>query len=380
MASAAGRTWFVGVLAVGGGQAFAAEWAVEPQVYADADTQSNRTLHEGTPASQSLAGGLDLNIVGQDESTRFALLNHYYVRRFSDDVVPNSDDASFNANLQLSQERGQVQFGAVYADESTLTTELATSGVIHADAARITRGGNAGWTRQLSDSRQFQLSGNYEQVDYTGGYVGQLNAYNYGGVSAVETFTYSPRLAFSVNASGSALKSETQSESREYGVGVGMNFAWSENLTVSLEVDASRRDLDGTSSTGGTGNFSLQHTGERHEFSINYGQSLQPFATGVLTERETAEVRYVQYIDSRLRSVSRVGFERNEDAGFGTTFDSRNYRYLDTELRWQFQENWYSSVTAGYATATDLGATESVGGWSLALRAVWTPDRHVFGH
>ena len=78
--------------------------------------------------------------------------------------------------------------------------------------------------------------------------------------------------------------------------------------------------------------------------------------------------------------IASVGFERNEDAGFGTTFDSRNYRYVETELRWQVRENWFASAIAGYATATDLGAPDSVGGWTLMVRVNWAPDRHVFGH
>src|SRR5262249_53579487 len=105
MASAAGKTLFAGALVLGCGPVLAAEWAVEPQLYADADTQSNRTLYAGTPASQSFGAGIDVNLVGRNEATQFALLNHYVVRRFSDDVAPNTDDARFDASLRLSHER-----------------------------------------------------------------------------------------------------------------------------------------------------------------------------------------------------------------------------------------------------------------------------------
>ncbi len=381
MASVAGRISFVGALGLACGNAFAAEWAIAPQLFGDADTQSNRSLREGVPASQSYAAGLDLALARRNENSEFTLLNHYYLRRFTDDVAPDVDDERLTANWRLGLERNSLTVGAEYADESTLTTELAESGVVHADASRITHGANAGWNFIHSDSRQFNASVSYQDVEYTGGYVDELYGYQYAALSAGESFQISPRTTLSVTSFGSRLDSPDRgTESRELGVSLGFSFAWTERLNVAAQLGISRRDLDGEGSQGGTGNFSIAHKGETRQFSLSYAQQLEPFSTGVLTERETAELEFVQEFDSRLSSISRLGFARNEDAGFGTTFDSRNYRYLNTELRWQLEETWYAALVAGYATATDLGAPESVGGWSLVLRSSWFPSPHVIRH
>ena len=61
MASAAARFSFASAFGLACGAACASEWALEPQVFADADSQSNRTLRAGTPSSQSFAAGLDLD-------------------------------------------------------------------------------------------------------------------------------------------------------------------------------------------------------------------------------------------------------------------------------------------------------------------------------
>jgi len=141
-----------------------------------------------------------------------------------------------------------------------------------------------------------------------------------------------------------------------------------------------RRDVDGQESNGTTGNFSLSQRGETREWSFNLAHSLVPFGTGVLTERDTVELALTQEFDSRLRGIAHLGIARNSDDGYGTTIDSRTYRYADTELRWQIKETWYAGIVAGYASATDLGAPDGVGGWSLALRSSWAPSRRVFGH
>lgn len=381
MASAAEKILLTAAFGAASFAAGAAEWALSPQFSGDADSQSNRTLHAGTPSSQSFSAGMDLGLERLAETSAFNFLGHYDLRRYTDDVVPDTDNSRVVATLRFDGERDRLQFGAVYADESTLTTELAESGVIHADAARITRGANAAWTFLQTSALSLDTSANFQQIDYTGGYQGELNGYQYAALSAGESYRFSPRVALSFTAFGSALDSTgAGSESRELGASVGVNFAWTEQLNLALQVGASRRDLDGESSSGGTGNFSLTWLGETREFGLNYAQSLQPFATGVLTERETAEMNFTQRFDSRLSSLTRLGFARNEDAGFGTTFDSRNYRYLETELRWQITEGWHAGLQAGYASATDLGAPDSVGGWSLIVRSGWTPQRHVLGH
>jgi hypothetical protein len=381
MASAASRILLAGTLGLACGSSHAAEWAVAPQFSFDADTQSNRTLVEGTPASQSLGAGMDLGIARRSETSEFQLLPHYYLRRFTGEVVPNVDDAQVLGSMRFSFERAQLNFGAEYADESTLTTELAETGVIHADASRITRGVNVGWSLLHSDAVQFDVSTNAENVDYTGGYVGQLYGYDYAALSAGETYRFSPRTALTLTAFGSKLDSpDRDSKSRERGVSLGVSFGCTERLSVSATLGVSRREIDGVASSGTTGDLSLSHKGETRELSFNLEHSLQPFGTGVLTERDTAELGFVQDFDSRLSSITRLGYARNADAGLGTTFDSRTYRYADTELRWQLKETWYAGLVAGYASATDLGAPESVGGWSVILRSGWTPSRHVLGH
>jgi hypothetical protein len=361
--------------------ASAAEWAIAPFLSWDADTQSNRALRTGDQPSQAVGASIDLTVVRRTETSEFTLAPHYNLQRFTDDVLPDVDDQMLSAGMRFDLERGTLNFGAQYSNQSTLTTELAETGVVLADAARETRAADAAWGFYHSDAQRLDVSTSFEDVDYNGAYTGVLFGYRFGSYSIGETRFFSPRVSLSASLFGTRLDSpERGSESREQGLSLGMNFSWSELTSLQATVGRSRRDIHGAGSRGATGTFALIHKAESHEYSLNLSHKLVPFGTGVLTEHDDVEFLISQDLQARLRGLVRAGFARNKDAGFGFTFDSRTYRYINTELLWQAGESWVTSLTAGYASASELGAPESIGGWSLGLRMNWTPARHVFGH
>jgi hypothetical protein len=208
-----------------------------------------------------------------------------------------------------------------------------------------------------------------------------LFGYRYGAYSVGENIAFSPRIAVSLSAFGNRLESpERGSESQEAGLSFGVSFAWTERTNMQATYGRSRRDIAGARSLGTTGTFALTHQDETRDFSLELSHSLVPFGTGVLTERNNAEFAIAENLNSRWRGVGRAGYSSNKDAGFGFIFDSRTFRYVNAELRWQVVETWFTSLVAGYASASDIGAAESIGGWSLALRTGWTPAKRVFGH
>ena len=361
--------------------ASSAEWAAAPVLWFNADHQTNRTLRPGMPDSQSLGASIDLTLSRRSERSEFSLEPYYYLRRLTPQVEADLNDLRIPARLTFGFERAQLSMGAQYADESTLTTELDTTGAIYPDAARILRAADVSWRFAHSGSKEFNAGANYSDVDYTGGYEGQLYDYRYGTFSAGETLSFSPRLSLSFTGFGSQLRSEQRhSDSSEAGVEVGMQFAWDEATRVSASLGVSRREFDGERSDGRTGSFLFAHDGETRQWRLSLDQSLVPYGTGVLTERDTGELTLVQHFDSRWLTIGRLGISRNEDVMTFSGIDARTYRFADLELRWDVRETWNASIVCGYSDAQDPFVTDRIGGWTLALRTRWAPSRRVLGH
>jgi hypothetical protein len=366
------------------GGAGAAEWSVAPAFSWLADHHSNRALRAGDPAGESLGADLDLGVVRRSETSEFLLRPHYRLRRFSDDVWADVDDKQLLARAGWMFERSSLNVNADAADQSTLTTELAETGFVRADSNRRTYAAGLAWQLQHSEENGFNVSLGWQDVDYTGADEDRLFGYRYATLQAGESFGLSTRGALIVSAFGSALDSpERGSQSREHGLSLGWDFAWTERTSMSLSLGLSRRDVDGADETGTTRNFSLVHKDETRDWSFVYSHSLVPFGTGVLTERDTARLQVMQALSPRLGYLLRAGYSRNSDAGFGVTIDSREYSFGETELRWQWLETWSVVLAGSFGRAIDSGFAQtntSADGWGVALRTLWAPRARVFGH
>lgn len=380
MSPAAGRLLIAAVLSVPAAVS-SAEWTAAPAFFLNADHQSNRTLRPGAPDSQALGASVDMVIARRSETSELLFAPHYYARRVNHDVEADFDDLRLPLRWRRDFERSSLSVGAQFADESTLSTELAATGIVLADAARVTRGADMSWGFAHADDRQLDVAAGVSDVRYTGGFDARLVDYRYSSLSVTENFAHSPRLGWSIGGFGSRLASEGgDNQSRESGVSLGLQFQWSENTRVAASFGLSQREFDGSRQDGRTGSIELSHRGETRHWNFSFDHSLVPYGTGVLVERDTAQFSVLQNFAARVQGLVRAGLSRNEDVLTSRGVDARTYRHAEAELRWQFKETWNVGLVTGYADAQDPGNVQPVDGWMTALRTTWSPPRRVLGH
>ena len=243
-------------------------------------------------------------------------------------------------------------------------------------------GGNLAWSFAHAPSRQFSVSLIHSDVNYLGGYEDQLYDYRYSALSAGESFRLSERLELTTTANATLLLSpDRDGESREGAAIVGIDFAWNERTALSASLGVSLRNIDGTESSGTTGDLSLVRTSETRDWRLDLSHGLEPYGIGVLSESSSASFSLTQRYTSRLQAGLTLGISNNRDAGGGVTVDSRTYRSGDLELLWRVHETWSVAAGVGLASATEPNAADgSVGGWSFELRSAWTPSPRVLRH
>lgn len=358
----------------------AAEWSVAPLVSWLADHSSNRVLREGAPASESVGAALELPLVRRSETGELRVSSRYHGQRFSDDVLPDVDDVQLLTYARHDFETSRLEFDSEASRQSTLTTELAETGVIRADSNRRTYGAGLNWHVAHSEEHAFDLSAKFQDVDYTGEARRQLVGYRYASLRAGETFTLSSRSSISLTAFGSDLRSERGgAPDREHGLMAGYSFAWSERTSISASMGASRRDAGAGEETGATGDLSWLHRGETTDWNLSLSRGLVPYGLGVLVERDSAQLRVNRQFGPRLRGSVRAGFARNSDAGPLLRVDTREYGFTNAELGFALTETWSVSVDAGLRRASEANV-EAIDGWSVALRTRWEPGARVLGH
>lgn len=357
----------------------ASEWSVQPAIALWGDHDSNRLLREGTPPSEAITAVVDLRLARRTETSEILVLPHLLVQRYSDDVTPNIEDKRLALITRWDFERSQLQFNGDIADESTLTTELSETGLVSADATRRRAGGNFAWLFAHAPSRQLSVSLVHSNVDYMGGYEDQLFDYRYSALSVGESFGLSERLALTTTANATQLLSpDRDSESREGAASAGIDFEWNERISLMASLGLSLRNIDGVESSGTTGDLSLTRVGETRDWRLVLSHGLEPYGTGVLSERSSGSFIFTQHFSSRLQAGMKLEVSINRDAGSGVTIDSRKYRAGDLELLWRVHETWNVTAAVGVASANELNVTDGrVDGWSFQLRSSWTPSPRV---
>jgi hypothetical protein len=332
-----------------------------------------------------MVANLDLSLARRDEDSEIVVQPHYHAQRFIHDLYPGVDDLQLAARGRWLLETSSLDLNAQAGQESTFTTELAETGLVRAGLDRRTYAGGIAWQFDHSETARLGASLGYQDVDYIGAHEALLTGYRYATANVGESVNLSPRATLTMSAFGSQLRnSERATTGDERGVSLGVRYAWTERMLMSLTLGVSRQDTDGRGNSGTTRDFSLEHKGERLDWSFAYVHSLQPYGTGVLAVRDTARLQFVRALGPRVSGVLRGSYARNEDGGFGLTFDSRDYRYGDVELRWQARETWTASLLAAYTSArqdaTFFNRGESASGWSVSVHTSWAPRAFVIGH
>lgn len=201
---------FISVISVSSTQAMNIEASAVVDTKAGHDDNIRLVQKDKTAVNEiDLAPQLNLDV--RTENTTVHLGTIVKARRFNRSEF-NSDDQNVNLSITHSSERASFGIGATYIHDSTLTSELLSSGRIGTKADRSEQYLLApSFSYALSETNRVALTGQYASQDYgSAAYIG------YSDASADLSWTYleSEQLKWILSAS----YSDYRSEDMEFGV------------------------------------------------------------------------------------------------------------------------------------------------------------------
>ncbi|MFN2202916.1 MAG: hypothetical protein ACK2UO_17080, partial [Caldilineaceae bacterium] len=184
-------------LVVVSGAAYAEQWQFEPTANLETGYDDNVRLTSSSDAEAAPHVNLDAGIrairMTEVSDVRFALglAGNWY------SGVSDLDNTSGFAGLDLGYrlERHTLSLGLSLASESTLTSEVATTGLVQVNRQQNTFTVGPAWSYLLSERARLNLAANYQQVYYED--VQDLPLYNYrlGSVDFSGSYSYTERFA-----------------------------------------------------------------------------------------------------------------------------------------------------------------------------------------
>ncbi len=336
------------------------EWVIDRSVSANAGYNDNINMH---PSDASAATNLTLRpslSLSNRTETREASVNlAATVNRYVERPEYNTIDHRASLSLKWATELNQWSLALASVRDSTLTSELATTGVVLARRQRTLMSVQASWQRSLTENTSASAALSLASARYEP--APGLVDYNDKSLSAGLRHVLSERS--SVGASLSTREYRTAAgdvKSRANAASISGQLRYSERLQFSLDAgkDRTRTDLqvNGLSITsavrGTTFNGAASYQLERGSLSASIGRNLSASGTGSLLRSDQASIDYVRRFSETLEFGFGAGVVRSRflDNAAGETRFTR----LSPSLQWQLDP--MISLSFGVTHSTQISA------------------------
>jgi len=222
----------------------AQEWQVRPNANLELGYDDNvRTTTEagqGSFVSRARAG---LRAIRATENTNLGLAAGLGLNGFADAADLDNTSGFLGLDSAYRGERNQLRLNASFDTQSTLTSEVATTGLTQINAQRYQIGVRPSWTHLVSERASVSLGLSYTNAFYDD--VGEVPLYDYwqGGMTLGGTYRLSERGGLNLNLDYSRYEAQgPTNETDNMGAQVGVDYLISETLSLAFLVGLRRTD------------------------------------------------------------------------------------------------------------------------------------------
>lgn len=357
--------------------ACAAEFTVAPVVALSTDYVENPRLalhtdetHRGSVADVST------RMLARNELWRWQMTPRWRSTRYDDDDgLLDSDDRFIDAALERRTERGNWALTSGWTRDTTLTSELGTTGYVQTN--RPHRGLTIGASGHWLATRHLTLGGNaqrqdhrYDDTDWTG-----LVDYTYDAVGVFVRTLLSSRSELQLTAQAGELDAPgRRMTSRNASARLAYQVQLHPHLQIGLSAGPAFVEAARATDDGAVYGLDAKYQRERLACNVSLERDLTPTGRGVLARRDqvTASFNY-RWREHFSTALSLRGIQ-NKDvfATFGSGTQEVRYARAEAKADWQATPRWRVSLSL-------IGATqryESDGTEADSVRAlvgfVWT--------
>jgi hypothetical protein len=362
------------------GSAHAADWHVAPVISLGGEYNDNPWLQYQNP--ESVTGGtLDvaLPLSAKTERTEFKAVADGRFLHYGADPLLNHTDGKLDLSIRQQNERTVESAAVGWTHDTTLTSELGTTGLTQINKRRDHYEASLSPERQLSqrDLLSFGVSGQWNR--YADAVLTGLLDYGYGSAFVGYTRQISAATGIGLGIQGDKLSvpDRRSAETNDGLLRFNVSQHWSERLSLDAFVGPTLARLHTLERWGGAGQLALKYGGLRTDFSLTIGRQLGPTGLGTLTVQESAASSITHRTSEALWSVTTVSYLRSTDAvvAAGAMRYRVYYWRLDQGFRWQFAERVSLSLSASeteQAVDTAIGHADR---FTATIGLTWAPRR-----
>ena len=366
------------VLCAIAGVASAADWSLAPHFGLNGEYNTNPYLqYQNTGNRNGSSFDASLPLGAKTERTEFKLGLDAHLRHYNDDVFQNRDDERLSTSISQTGERNSWRGSAAWVRDTTLTSELGTTGLTQTNR-RHNR-------YEASISPQIQVS---ERGQANFGISGELNRYQDAELTGLVDYSYASVFAgysrltdeltsvgFGAVVGAQSIPDRSSSETVNALLRVSLSHDYSDRLHFESYVGPIYAHSQTLERWGAGGRLALKYSGLLTDFAFSAERQLAPAGLGNLTVRDTASLNMTNRLKEKLSMDSILAYQRSEEALTitGTSGNRTYYWRVEESLHWQFAETFSIRLAAGETRQKSGGQTDYADGFFARLGLNWTP-------
>jgi hypothetical protein len=306
------------------------------------------------------------------------------VRRYSGHERLDGADDVIRITAKELTERTSWTFAGTALRDSTLTSELGTTGFTQVNKRRDYFELSAGPTFQIAQRSQLSvsvsgLSANYEDNANTG-----LLDYRYASASITGTRQLSElsQLAVSISAGRNFVPDAPINEMKNYSATLQYVYQWSATKSLTAFAGPSRVTSEFSTQNGSIYGATFRQQGERFVIDASVERNSRPTGSGLIQQVDAASLSDSFRITERLSSGIGLSYTHSRESARVVGFRPPEAKYLhvDANLTWQWTERLNIVLSAGRNTQRSDFQNQTAEGYLVSLGFNWIGMPKVFWH
>jgi hypothetical protein len=273
----------------------------------------------------------------------------------ADDLDHTDVALSLTSGYQWNRHR--FGLGARYDYDSTLTSEVSTSGLVQENQRRSRVLLNPSWQYRLSERATLETTLRYDDVAYEDTGSVRLYDYDFTQLAATTSYALSERLKLLSRVSYDHYDADrVQTDSDSYGVELGAGYLISETMSVNTfaglrQTLAKTPNPVGAAETDTTGplfQVELRNQAELGELSISAMRAMLPSSNGSLLDTTGLTFAFTRPLSQTWSVHLNAEGYRNQSTDSGSSGDNRRYVALTPALSHRLAESWSLDLSYRY--------------------------------
>jgi len=369
----------VTIVTAGGRTSPAADWSGNFNASASGAYVTNpRSLPGVNVADQTALLTVDGSTIAETERGHLSVTPRFSITRYRRDTDLDHDTGSIDFNFVEKLERGHWTFAGQALTDSTLTSELGTTGVTHVNLRHDLGTASLGYQYWSSLQLTWQLQGSYQITRYSDAGPSGLNNYNYGSVQVGPTWSFSERLQGSLTVGADWISPQVGRAQQDKTVSLELKRNLNEKYAWRFSVGAARVESRGVPlGTSSLFELGVSRKGERTQWDLSVRRSIEPIGTGLLAQENVATLTGAVGTSERSSLNLYLNAIRTYPAFYleSLVYSGASWGQAGAEWKYHLSPNWVLSAAYQQARSRSGSLQQWANGTQARLGILWQSGR-----